>query len=151
MRMRGKKAIYNYSDTFSLESTLAPIIKAGLEKFRDVLVQRNSQGDILGIPCGVENTHQILLEDGSEEAFQEWISTLDKMIVGFSDEIDIAEYDFSYDMTNEKVEEDGSVSYTLSCTNEDEATRYREDCKLHHQQRLEGRELFAKHFEDLWW
>ena len=152
MRMRGKKALFNYRDTFSLDSTLASVIKAGLEKFKEVLLERDAKGGCLGIPCGLEDTHSIPFDhDSIEEGFKEWISIIDKMIVGFSEGPSIEDYDFSYDMNDEKVEEGGNVSYTLTCTNEDERDRYWRDCEIHRQQRLEGRELFAKHFEDLWW
>ena len=50
MRMKGKKVIYSYEDTFSMFDTLRPVIYEGVKKFRDTLKSRNEAGKVWSYP-----------------------------------------------------------------------------------------------------
>ena len=158
MRMRGKRPIFNYKDTFSLDSTLSPIILAGLIRFKEVLQERHSQDKCIGVPHSVFHRLEMLPEDSggySEKqvdiALEEWFNMLDKMIVGFSEEPDIEDYDVHFEWIELGKDENGYTKTSLKCLTPDNRDVYYEAVERHRQQALEGRMLFAEYFEDLWW
>lgn len=162
MRFKGKLPIFNYRDTFSLDSTLSPIILAGLIRFKEVLQERHSQDKCIGVPHSVFDRLEILPETSggySEKqldiALEEWFNMLDKMIVGFSEEPKLKDYGVEFEHNildnSECDEERGWKRISIDCLTPDRLAEYRKDCQEHRQQALEGRKLFAEYFEDLWW
>lgn len=149
MKIKANKVIFSNKDTFSLDNVLAPVILAGLKKFKNVLVERNNKGKVFGVPsefCG---------EEGSdiEQGFKKWLETLDQMIYAFdiTNEPDISKYDFKYDLIPENKDSRGRTAYGVSCTNNVEKERYHRDMEDHDLKVDNGLKLFAKHFQDLWW
>lgn len=83
MRFRGKKPIFNYDDTWSLDMTLAPIIFEGLKKYKEVIT---SEDNCAGFPGRLYGSCDFgyTVEDGDEElAQQTWYRILDEMISAF--------------------------------------------------------------------
>lgn len=145
MRMRGKKVIFNYKDTFDLHRTLSPVIYEGLKKFRDVVVKSKQKGGLAGIPGA------LLLEKGIElgsdydfdKVFAEWVSCLDKMIYAFNieEEPELEDFDVDFSWTEDGIHCQNPAGYVLYNKAEKEWVEKKE----------EGQMLFAKYFDSLWW
>jgi|26BtaG_2_1085354.scaffolds.fasta_scaffold18337_2 hypothetical protein len=134
MRMRGKLPIFSYRDTFSLDATLAPIICAGLKKFKDTI----SSTDWGGYPNGFKTE-------------EDWHEVLDKMIWSFEN------VDFEIGLPPEYWEEFDGLDPLEVITRERTPTQkvlwgeYMDNCEAHQEKLQEGFDLFAKHFRSLWW
>lgn len=138
MRLTKGKWKASYKDTFSLDYTLAPIILAALQRFRD-----QSDKTMFGTPQSIFDEYD--LPDGAEEAHIIWEGVIDHMIYAFDikNEPDIKDYDFSY---NHNLTQGG-----FGCTNTKERDRYLADILEHNKIKQEGYNLFAKYLTDLWW
>lgn len=78
MRMKGKKVIYSYEDTFSMFNILRPVIYEGVKKFRDTLKSRNEAGKVWSYP-------RFISEGVNEEDWPDyWLNVLDQIVEGFS-------------------------------------------------------------------
>lgn len=147
----------SYKDTFSLDHTLSPIIYAGLQKFHDVLEQKNREGKCLGIP----NEYMKNEADwGSnvnvtDSDVQNWLDDIKKMMYAFENkEPDMGAYDFSLEMVpvpGEVAKEGCSVPYTIECDNLEEKARYYADCDEHERLVQEGLKLTFEKWGNLWW
>lgn len=143
MRMRGKKPLFGYKDTWNLDATLNTVIAAGLIKFKEVIQSDNCAG------CP-----GVFVEDESDAAhnkgMKDWYATLDKMIYAFSaDEPEIP--DDLFVMHSKPCEEEGYSEVNIEITDELAHKRYREEEADHWKKVQEGRILFAKHYDSLWW
>ena len=80
-------------------------------------------------------------------------SVLDKIIYAFdeSNEPNADDYDFSYNCITGEPREDGMIPFELDCTNNEEKERYSTDMKMYRERCAEGRELFSKYYNTLWW
>lgn len=149
--VKGKWAA-SYRDTYSLDHTLSPIIYAGLQKFHDVLEQKNREGKCLGIPNEYMKNEADWVTDSD---VQDWLDDINKMMYAFENkEPDIRDYDFHMNMTPVEggVARKGcSIPYTIDSTNQAETDRYHEDCKEHEVKVQEGLKLFSAKFKSLWW
>lgn len=152
--MRRKKPIFNVKDTYSLTHTLNPIICAGLKKFKEVVANRR-----VGVPCIVlcelfPDVKWDYTEDQYTEAFNLWLTYLDKMIYSFENrEPDLDDYSFTFVEGEDhgKPTEDGNYQYDMVVTNKEEYERYKSDEKIHERKVQEGLGLFAKYYTCLWW
>ncbi len=156
MHMKGKKPIFNYKDTFSLDNTLSPIICEGLKKFKEVLSERDSEGKCYGTPWScyeaVGAKPDYWDEEQDNEAVELWFSILDKMIYAFEDASpEIDDYDFRIDMNKTEDYSEDNRRYTMEVVNQEEYDRYKNDLMLHEEKVREGLELFSKYYKDLWW
>lgn len=101
MRLKGKKPIFNYSDTFSLDQTLSPIIAEGLKKFLEVI----KQDKCVGVPHSIltENSLDSDNEDHLQMGMGIWHSEIEQIIFAFDlkNEPDILDYDFDYDIVEQ--------------------------------------------------
>ena len=79
MRMKGKTAIFNYKDTFSLCDTLRPIIYQGVKKFRDTLKKRCDDDEYWSHPY-FSDVPNLAEEDYGDY----WFTILDQIVEGFS-------------------------------------------------------------------
>lgn len=142
----------SYRDTFSLDSTLSPIIYAGLQKFHDVLEQKNREGGFLGVPSEYCAKPE---EDVTDEELQYWLDDIKKMMYAFENkEPDISLYDFNLEFVpvpGGVAKEGMSVPYTIECDNLEEKARYYADCDEHERLVQEGLDLFSQKFKSLWW
>lgn len=145
----------SYQDTFSLDTTLSPIIYAGLKRFHDVLEQKNREGGCLGIPSEYCANPDI---DVTDIEVQNWLDDIKKMMYAFENkEPDMSLYDFKLTMV--PVESDLAKSYegkfgksyTIECDNLEEKARYYADCDEHERLVQEGLDLFALRWKSLWW
>ena len=150
MRMRGKKAIFNYKDTWSLDAVLSPIIASGLKRFKEVITDPNS-GDNAGYPSSL---YDIAEEDATEdEMFALWVATLDAMIYAF----DAKEPEIPIGMLEHKVVGETTIegmSYTetnLVVVDELALARYKIDEAEHRTKVEEGHALFAEFYPSLCW
>lgn len=135
MRIHKGKPVFSYKDTYSLESVLSPIILSGLVKFRDVLAEREKNGNMYGVPIFDDNY-------SGEPQSEKWFQILDKMIFAFDDknEPDIGNYQFSIDYKND-----------FAILNQEAYDNYKKDLERWNKLKQEGLDLFAKHYVDLWW
>lgn len=145
MRMKGKKPIFGYKDTFNLDATLKPIIHAGLVKFREVITSSDHEF-ARGVPGKVLSVHYPDYDGMSEVpegSFEKWVEIIDKMIFAFDDneEPDIMEYDLRYEWFGDDIDEG----------NEDRHKKYDADKSEWRIKVLEGRQMFADYQDCLWW
>lgn len=151
MRMKGKKPIFNYGDTYSLDVVLSPIICAGIARFREVILEQHEKG-FGGVPGELVKELGIDSDDEKafESAFDHWISILDQMIYAFGEnEPSITDYDFSFDM--KPVGEEDELRYTIDVVNQEEHDRYEAELADHNKKVQEGLDLFAQYYHSLWW
>lgn len=154
MRMRGKKPIFNYKDTWSLYDTFNPILCEGLKKFKEVI----PNSEFAGVPSTFMLDNPKLHLNDPEKLFEEWIKEIDKMIYAFEDkEPDISEYNFKYvpneDHYKEEILSNGEKVYTWSMSpdNPEEYERYTKDEREHERRVQEGLESFGKYYRCLWY
>ena len=161
MQIKKGKVLFGFKDTFSVNNTLSKVILAGLLKYKEVI---NAKWGRKGIPASIS---QELIEQGKityQKDFQlsdedcdkcsdYFDHVLDEMIYAFEDnEPDIMLYDFKHTFVEDSVQHyPESTSGTYECSNEHESERYTSDMKAHNERCLEGRLLFAKFFDSLWW
>ena len=160
MKFHKGKTVFNFKDTFSMNDTLAKVISAGLLKYKEVI---NSKDGHKGVPASiitelidkglVEYQKDYTLSDEDFEICSKHFDyVLEEMIYAFADnEPDIMSYDFKHTFVEDSVQDSIGVSGSFECSGEDEKQRYTEDFKKHNERCEEGRILFAKHFDSLWW
>ena len=155
MRLKGKKPIFSYKDTWSMDATLSPIISAGLQKFVDVCRERHRSGDALGVPSAFlsdEYPNFTADHDVTDEMVESWFACVDEMIYAFSsDGPSIGDYDFEFIYESGIPDSHGLVPCSITTSNESEYQRYREDEKAHEERCKKGRQLFSNYFTSLWW
>lgn len=142
----------SYKDTFSLDTTLSPIIYAGLSKFHSVLEQKNREGKCLGVPNEYMKNEADWVTDSDVE---NWLDDIKKMMYAFENkEPDIGMYGFKLTMVpvpGGVAREGCSVPYTIECDNLEEKARYYADCDEHKRLVQEGLKLTFEKWGSLWW
>ena len=144
MRKSKGKWIANRRDVWDLDYTLSPIIFAGLVKFKETIT--NSQ--FSGVPSSFVKGPAITDED-----VKEWHNTIDSMIYAFDKDNmpDIRDYNFKINLEHGEKKANGSTQIFLNCDNEKEKQRYYDALEEHNKKCEEGRVLFAKYYENLWY
>ena len=155
MRLKGKKPIFSYKDTWSMDATLSPIIAAGLQKFVDVCRERHKTDKTIGIPSAFlsdEYPSFTANHDVTDEMVEAWFDCVDEMIYAFAnDGPSIGDYDFEFIYESGEPDQRGMIPYTITTRNESEYQRYREDQEAHEERRRKGLELLGKYYDCLWW
>lgn len=144
MKYSGRKGWQaGYRDTFCLNHTLAPVIKAGLEKFYEVVfVQEGDNMFKKSVPMslypeGFDFNKDELTDEQYAIIRADYKTKVEKMIAAFDLE------------AIEKFHDELLEQYPI---NSEESAKYVSDMiQKKDSQILEGRELFAKHLADLWW
>lgn len=144
MRIHKGKPVFSYKDTYSLDGVLSKIILAGLVKFKETIT--NSQ--FSGVPSSFVKGSAITDEDVAE-----WHIVIDKMIYAFdkTNMPDIRDFKFKIEMERKETKTNGSTQIFLKCDNEEERERYYDALEEHNKKCEEGRVLFAKYYENLWY
>lgn len=159
MRLRGKKAIFNYDDTFSLDSVLSPIIGAGLIKFLEVLkTQRADPSDsFFGIPSGyveqvddedeTDSNYDVRFNEGTDK----WFCVLESMIYAFTAE----EPELGagvLEMISPSVPDDRGL-YPVEIVIHDQTAydKHEREREEHERKVKDGLNLFSEHYNNLWW
>ena len=150
MRFKGKKPIFSYTDTFSLDMVLEPIIATGLKKFKEVCQSKEFVGcpnDFLK-PYKPQGNREITDEDHNK-AVQDWYKCLDKMIYTF----DATEPEIPDNVLEliESKRKDGLVECDIVILEKGLYKQHHEDLVEHYKTKQEGLVLFAKYFTSLWW
>jgi hypothetical protein len=143
MRKSKGKWVASRRDVWDLDYTLSPIIFAGLTKFKETSIKSKYSG----VPSLF-----VKGEDVTDEDIKEWHNTIDSMIYAFDkDNIpNIQDYNFKINLEHgEKA--NGFTQIFLNCDNEEEKQRYYKDLEDHQKKCEEGRMLFAKYYENLWY
>lgn len=162
MQFKHGKVVFGYKDTFSMESTLAPIICAGLKKFKEIA---NAEPDRKWLPSSVTEEliaqgviayqeDYCLSEIDWDKAMAHYEYLIDEMIYAFdeSNEPNISDYDFHYNMDTEEADsKTGYIPATITCTNKEESDRYTKAMQEYYDRCDKGREVFSRHFKSLWW
>ncbi len=142
---------FGYKDTYSLDSALRPIIGAGLQKFYDVLKDREENNKCFGVPID-------FCKDSEDVESDEWFDALEKMIYAFTaEEPDMDDFGVSIEMEFVELPEDHkfhgmtkTVNFIYT-PNEEAYEVYRQARKEHEAKLQCGYELFGKHYKQLWW
>ena len=144
MRKSKGKWVASRRDVWDLDYTLSPIIFVGLVKFKETIV--NSQFSV--VPSSFVKGSAITDEDVAE-----WHSVIDKMVYAFdkTNVPDIRDFKFKIEMDRGEKKANGFTQIFLNCDNEVEKKRYYEALEEHHKKCEEGRMLFAKYYENLWY
>ena len=143
MRKSKGKWVVSRRDAWDLDYTLSPIILAGLVKFKETIIKSKYSG----VPSSF-----VKGEDVTDEDVKEWHNTIDSMIYAFDKDNmpDIQDYNFKINIEHgEKA--NGFTQIFLNCDNEEEKQRYYKDLEDHQNKCEEGRMLFAKYYENLWY
>lgn len=140
MRIHKGRPVFSYKDTYSLNSVLSPIILSGLVKFRDTLKERDINGKVYGVPIFDDNYND-------EPQPDKWFEILDKIIFAFDDknEPEVSSYKIGFKLSSDKSEGFCLVS------NQEGYDKYRKDMEDWDKKKQEGLDLFAKHYNNLWW
>ena len=171
MRMKGKKPIFNYDDTYSLDSTLSPIIAEGLKKFKEVIMNDDNPA---GYPLDIvdeeiedklsQHTAPGLIVDDehgvardpdydkmADEYFVKWIEVIDKMIYAFeNNEPEIPDGIFGDSLFGEP-DENGNREWQFIILDQELYDKHRAEEDQHWKDVQEGLDLFSKHYRALWW
>ena len=144
MRKSKGKWVASRRDVWDLDYTLSPIIIAGLVKFKETIV--NSQ--FSGVPSSFVKGPAITDEDVAE-----WHNTIDSIIYAFDKDNmpNIKDYNFKINLEHGEKKANGSTQIFLNCDNEEEKLRYYKDLEAYQKKCEEGRLLFAKYYENLWY
>lgn len=143
MRKSKGKWIASRKDVWDLDYTLSPIILAGIVKFKETIIKSKYSG----VPSLF-----VKGEDVTDEDVKEWHDAIDKMIYAFDKDNmpDIQDYNFKINLEHGE-KSNGSTQIFLNCDNEEEKQRYYKDLEDHQKKCEEGRILFAKYYENLWY
>ena len=138
------KWVASYRDVWDLDDTLSPIILAGLVKFKETIVN----SEFSGVPSSF-----VKGQDVTDEEVAEWHIVIDKMIYAFDKDNmpDIQNFKFKIEMEHGETKDNGSTQIFLKCDNEEEKKRYYKALEEHYNKCEEGRMLFAKYYENLWY
>lgn len=157
MRMKGKKVYFSYRDTFSLDSTLSPVILSALKRFKEVITDPK-HADWRGVPSMVLCEMFPDLKDGaSEEQLKQadirWLEIIDSMIYAFDhkNEPDMKDYNFKFHHRVLERYENGGSRITIDNDNEAEYERYKADEKAWQDKVVEGHLFFGRYLQCLWW
>jgi hypothetical protein len=144
---------FGYKDTYSLDDTLRPIIGAGLQKFYDVLKDREKNDKCFGVPSSFAGYHS-----EEEVSSDSWFKALEDMIYAFTaEEPCMEDYNVSINMEFIELPEDHKLhgkakSAKFTYIPDEEAYNvYRAACVDHEAKVQYGLELFGKHYQQLWW
>jgi hypothetical protein len=141
MRLKGKQPIFNTRDTLSLDCTLDPIIAEGLKKFKEVI----KTAEFAGYPIEFEL-------DNDDEAFENWLATIDKMIYAFdANEPEIPETNYLEMVSSDEPDENGYFPVEINVLDQEVYNKHEADDKEHRKKVQEGLDLFAKYYKALWW
>lgn len=144
MRKSKSKWVASRRDVWDLDCTLSPIILAGIVKFKETIIKSKYSG----VPSLF-----VKGEGVTDEEVKEWHNTIDKMIYAFDKDNmpDIQDYNFKINLEQGEKKANGSTQIFLNCDNEEEKQRYYKDLEDHQKKCEEGRMLFAKYYENLWY
>lgn len=149
MRMRGKKPIFGYRDTWNLNDVLIPIIVEGIRKFRAVEheykgVPQTIMNDVYGSAFSHTN-------EQVEYAAEVWNKKLDFIVEALT----APEPDYTKGFTpgpnhGERTEE-GYVTWERFPTDPDAWEQYKRECEVHARNKRLALEYVGKYMLDLWW
>lgn len=151
MRMKGKKVIASYKDTWDIDSALRPFIAAALRKFLEVKANPK-HSDYIGPPGLLfdYSDPESITKETLEEKDKIWTEMIKKMLWAFeTEEPFIMDYDFNIEFNMDKDNELSVAKTTI--TNKEEHQRYEDDLKLYHEKRQEGYDLFGKYLYYIGW
>lgn len=157
MRYTGRKGWQcGFDDAWNLDGTLAPIILAGLLKFKEMKRHGVSSKFLFDLAeqgvIGQPDENSCFSDEDLEKGSIEWEKTLDKMIFAFDEnnDVDKKEFDFEIDIVEGEKLENGTISSDIQVSNEAEWARYREESKTYKERQQEGFELFGRYYSCLW-
>lgn len=164
MRMRGKKPIISYKDTWNLDqSVFIPVIVEALKKYRSI------ESDFKGTPatflkrtkrpgCAFnDNTPEFkerCLDNEPDDLgyidHERWNKTIDFIIESL--EAKEPEYEGEIDMTFDEADpETGLSKVNLKVSDEELWDKYKKETERWERNRRRAVELFAVYFFDFWW
>lgn len=151
MQFKYGKVKFGYKDTWGMNWVLKQIIADGVRKFRDTIVEKRDTGCV-GVPNSVFTEDELTnFVDVTDEHFQRWVDILDKIIYSFEDKEPCSSDYYDVQMVCGEPDSRGLIPVTIVRSDEDAHEKYAEDYKIHWEKVLDGRKLFAEHFDSLWW
>lgn len=140
---------FNRKDTYNLNSTLSPVIAAGLKKFLEVIQERDG-----GVPGKFiqENLLKTETDEEMEIAFGAWTDVIREMIFAFDSEEPSFDGEFFEGPDHGK---EGSVKnckiWDMRPRDQEAWDKYMKDSREYEERVQKGYELFGKYFDNLWW
>lgn len=154
MNIEDEKVVFNYDDTYSLDHVLSPIIAEGLKKFVEVLREKEAdpENDSFGIPGELMKREAgKYTNEELSEASKEWFAIIEKMIYAFEvDEPDMEDGVMEL-VASDDADENGNFSMKVEVLDQEAYDKHYAEVELHSECVKEGLQLFAKHYNDLWW
>lgn len=153
MRFKGKKPIFSVQDTYSLDETLKPMIGAGVKKFLEVVKVQNEAGEgAFVIPgCFFKEAKNEYTEEEMSVATECWFEVLEKIIYSFnSKEIDLPNGVLEMKTTTDGGEF-GMSEFEIIVHDQEAYDKNHRDNADQDKKVKEGLDLFAEHFNNLWW
>ena len=153
MYFKKGKPYFQRKDLWDLPTCLGPVIAEAINQFKKLITDETS---FTSVPNGVSDTKGLSFdtEEGFQEARDEWLGILDKMIYAFEDSApDILGYNFEFvpgEGHGDVADKHGSIKWVMEPDNPERYNSYKEDCKIHQQKVREGLELFSKYYHSLW-
>ena len=146
MLIENYKGILEYQDFYIRISTHIGILNIN---GYDLYLEEMTTDDLL-VTGKIES---IDFETITDEDVAEWHSVIDKMVYAFdkTNVPDIRDFKFKIEMDRGEKKANGFTQIFLNCDNEVEKKRYYEALEEHHKKCEEGRMLFAKYYENLWY
>lgn len=144
MRMRGKKPIFSYKDTWNLDTTLRPIIAEGVKAF----LNASRASSFGGIPCGFsgydENDYK-----GSKER---WHKCLEQIVWAFeSKPPEPEDFGITFKHSFKEPDEHGLIPFHIEVNSEELYDQYLKAEEEYYKKRQEGYDMFAKNLSYMWW
>lgn len=148
MRMRGKKPIISYRDTWSLDQyVFIPVIVESLKKFRSI------ENDFKGIPSTyLYRIYGDAWYDSNRsdtDDYARWCETIDFIIDSL--EAPEPEYRGELDMICGEPDDKGNTPITITKSDETLWDEYKKEMEIWDRNRRRAIELFAVYFFDFWW
>lgn len=155
MKLVDGKPVFSYEDTWDLDSTLAPIICEGFKKFKEVLLQRNADGKVYGVPVWAyeelgfkHDDRGAYTETEEEKAFEYYMETLDKIIYAFDLDQEPSLDDFGVDYSMDELENE---NFAIRVNDLDKHDRYKKAVLEWTEKCTEGRRIMVEKWYDWWW
>ena len=149
MRMKGKKIIIDRRDCYSLyQTTLRPVMLAGVVKFREEMQRLYDEGNPwVGVPHAVYTN-----DDNYEQDKQKWLDILDEIIYALKDEPPKRYYKWVSGPDDGKVDPViGGIIWDQVPDSPEKQEELLEAMREHQDRVDKGLELFGKYCQNLWW
>lgn len=151
MYMNRKGVQFGSRDCYDLRIVLGKINANAIRTFKETIEKRDKEGLMYGLPCDVCEFDDNYGVKDWQAAKQKWFDILDAIIYALEDKEPCSSDYYDTQMICGEPDSRGLIPVTIVRSDEEAHEKYAEDYKIHREKVLEGRKLFAEHFDSLWW